>query len=32
MFRDKTAVGWIITAIAIAMSAFHLYIAWFGPP
>jgi TRAP transporter 4TM/12TM fusion protein len=32
MFRDKTIVGWIVTAVAIAMSGFHLYIAWFGPP
>ncbi|MEO8133492.1 MAG: TRAP transporter permease [Betaproteobacteria bacterium] len=32
MFRDRTAIGWIITLVAVAMSAFHLYVAWFGPP
>ncbi len=32
MLRNKTAVGWLITGVALAMSGFHLYIAWFGPP
>ena len=32
MFRNKSAIGWTITAIGVAMSAFHLAIAWYGPP
>ena len=32
MLRNKTAIGWTITAIGVAMSAFHLAIAWYGPP
>ena len=32
MFRGRTAVGWIITLVALAMSTFHLFVAWFGPP
>jgi TRAP transporter 4TM/12TM fusion protein len=32
MFKGKTPIAWLVTAIAVAMSAFHLYIAWYGPP
>jgi len=32
MLRNKTAIGWTITVIGVAMSAFHLAIAWYGPP
>ena len=32
MFRNKSAIGWTITVVGLSMSAFHLYIAWFGPP
>jgi TRAP transporter 4TM/12TM fusion protein len=28
----KNPVAWLITAVGVAMSAFHLYIAWYGPP
>jgi len=32
MFRNKTAIGWTITVVGLAMSTFHLAIAWYGPP
>ena len=32
MFRNKNAIGWAITVVGLSMSAFHLAIAWFGPP
>ncbi|HUF21082.1 MAG TPA: TRAP transporter permease [Burkholderiales bacterium] len=28
----RTLVGWIIFAVGLSMSGFHLYVAWFGPP
>jgi TRAP transporter 4TM/12TM fusion protein len=28
----RTLVGWIILAVGLSMSCFHLYVAWFGPP
>ena len=32
MFANKTGIGWIITLVGLAMSAFHLVVAWYGPP
>ncbi len=32
MFRNKSAIGWTITLVGLSMSAFHLAIAWHGPP
>jgi len=32
MFKSKTPVAWLITVVGVAMSGFHLYIAWYGPP
>jgi len=32
MFTNKTGVGWTITLVGLAMSAFHLTVAWYGPP
>ncbi|KPK33629.1 MAG: C4-dicarboxylate ABC transporter permease [Betaproteobacteria bacterium SG8_40] len=32
MFRNKNAIGWVITIVGLAMSVFHLVIAWHGPP
>ena len=32
MFRNKSAIGWTITLVGLSMSAFHLAIAWYGPP
>ncbi len=32
MFRNKSAIGWLITIVGLAMSVFHLGIAWYGPP
>ncbi len=32
MFTNKTGIGWTITVVALAMSAFHLFVAWYGPP
>jgi TRAP-type uncharacterized transport system fused permease subunit len=32
MFTNKTGVGWTITLVGLAMSAFHLRVAWYGPP
>ena len=32
MFTNKTGIGWTITLVGLAMSAFHLTIAWYGPP
>ncbi len=32
MFRNKSAIGWVITIVGLAMSVFHLVIAWYGPP
>jgi TRAP transporter 4TM/12TM fusion protein len=30
--QDRSAMGYLITAVALAMSGFHLYVGWFGPP
>ncbi|MEX0959369.1 MAG: TRAP transporter permease [Burkholderiales bacterium] len=32
MFGNRTPAGWIIFAVGLAMSGFHLYVGWFGPP
>ena len=32
MFRPRTLAGWLIMAVGLGMSGFHLYIGWFGPP
>ena len=32
MFRNKSGIGWTITLVGLSMSAFHLAIAWYGPP
>jgi TRAP transporter 4TM/12TM fusion protein len=32
MFRARTAAQWLIFAVGLAMSGFHLYVGWFGPP
>jgi TRAP transporter 4TM/12TM fusion protein len=32
MFEKNRMIGWLITAVGVAMSAFHLHVAWFGPP
>jgi TRAP transporter 4TM/12TM fusion protein len=32
MFTNKTGIGWTITLVGLAMSVFHLTIAWYGPP
>jgi TRAP transporter 4TM/12TM fusion protein len=32
MFRNKSGIGWVITIVGLAMSVFHLAIAWYGPP
>ena len=32
MFAGKTLAAWAITAVGLAMSGFHLYVAFFGPP
>jgi TRAP transporter 4TM/12TM fusion protein len=30
--KDRSPIGYVITAVALAMSGFHLYVGWFGPP
>jgi TRAP transporter 4TM/12TM fusion protein len=32
VWANKSAVGRLVTAVGVAMSCFHLYIAWYGPP
>ncbi len=32
MLKPRTAIGWTITVVGVAMSTFHLAIAWYGPP
>ena len=32
MFAGKSLAAWAITAVGLAMSGFHLYVAFFGPP
>jgi TRAP transporter 4TM/12TM fusion protein len=32
LLGTRTPVGWLILAVGVAMSCFHLYVAWFGPP
>jgi TRAP transporter 4TM/12TM fusion protein len=32
MLGKRTPVGWLILAVGLTMSCFHLYVAWFGPP
>jgi len=32
MLNKKSKVAWLITAVSLAMSSFHLYVAWYGPP
>ncbi len=32
MLRPRTLAGWMIRVVGLAMSGFHLYVAWFGPP
>ncbi len=32
MLNRKSKIAWVITAVGLAMSGFHLFIAWYGPP
>ncbi|MBI1396589.1 MAG: TRAP transporter fused permease subunit [Betaproteobacteria bacterium] len=32
MTRRLTPAGWAIAIVSVAMSCFHLFIAWYGPP
>jgi TRAP transporter 4TM/12TM fusion protein len=30
--QAKTAIGRLVTVVALAMAGFHLYVGWYGPP
>jgi TRAP transporter 4TM/12TM fusion protein len=30
--KRPPAIGWLVAAVGVTMSAFHLFIAWYGPP